>query len=291
MSIGMNTLCLRCLMKKHLDAADSLGDEKTAMAFSQELLKILAGTEEWESSSHISPAINDLYQKYFGLEQDRYVQEKRESNEFLMDKYPKICRLVDQAQDPVLAALQFAILGNYLDFSALAGQVSYEKLDEMLLDALKMELDLQTYQRFTGDLARGKKLLYITDNAGEIVFDRILAETIHNKYPHLDITFCVRGIPVHNDATREDAAFVGVPFPMIDNGNEIAGTEVSLLSPAAREAFENADIIIAKGMGNTETLYGCNHNVYYAFLIKCQRFVAYFGKPMLTPMLLSELVK
>ena len=291
MAIKMNTICLWCQMKKHIPEAEALGDADTAMAFSQELLRILAEATEKDTSSHISPAINDLYGKYFGLQQDRYVEEKKESNAFIMEKFDRIAALVETAEDPVLAGLQFAILGNYLDFSALQGQVSYEKLDEMLEDALKMELDRDTYRQLLSDLEKGQKVLYLTDNAGEIAFDRIFGEKIQKKFPHLQITFCVRGYPVHNDATREDAAFVGVPFKVIDSGSDLGGTDISLLGQEAKKALEEADVIIAKGMGNTETMYGCGYNVYYAFLVKCARLQQFFDKPLMTPMLVREPVK
>ena len=131
-------------------------------------------------------------------------------------------------------------------------------------------------------------MLYLPDNAGETGFDRIFAEEIAKKYPHMEITFCVRGDIANNDATREDAAAVGVPFPVIDNGNRIAGTQMDQLSCEAETAIKTADVIIAKGMANTETMFGCGFNVYYAFLIKCQRFVTDFGRPMFTPMLVRD---
>ena len=179
-------------------------------------------------------------------------------------------------------------MGNYIDFSALQGEVSFEKLEKMLESALEMELDKEVYAALCEDLAKGKKLLYLTDNAGEIGFDRIFAEEIHKAYPHLEITFCVRGGPAQNDATREDAAAVGIPFPVIDNGNCVAGTELSLLSPQAKQAMDTADVIISKGQGNAETLLGCGYPIYYAFLIKCVRFIERYQKPKLTPMLIKE---
>ena len=135
----------------------------------------------------------------------------------------------------------------------------------------------------------GKKHLYLTDNAGEIGFDRIFAEEIAKKYPQLEILFCVRGDVILNDATRADAAAVGIPFPVIDNGNRVPGTQLDLLSREAKEAMDTADVILAKGMANCETLHGCGYNVYYAFLVKCQRFVDRFKKPMLTHMLVKEI--
>ena len=82
---------------------------------------------------------------------------------------------------------------------------------------------------------------------------------------------------------------MGLPFPVIDNGNDVAGTVPELLSGEARQAMEEADVILSKGMGNVETLLGCGKNIYYAFLVKCQRFVNLMGKPLMTPMLLREL--
>ena len=118
--------------------------------------------------------------------------------------------------------------------------------------------------------------------------DRIFAQEIHKAYPHLEITFCVRGGLTVNDATREDAAFVGIPFPVIDNGNLVSGTQLDMLSVEAKEAMDTADVIISKGMANTETLYGSGYPIYYAFLVKCVRFVQQFGKPLMTPMLVRE---
>ena len=230
----------------------------------------------------------DLLHEMYGLPLDRFKQEKLESNRFVVERLDQIRQKVVSAPDPVFAGLQFAILGNYLDFGALAGQVSFEKLEDMLEQALDMELDQENYVSLCRDLEAGKNLLYLTDNAGEIGFDRIFAEEIAKRYPHIAITFCVRGGIAQNDATREDAAAVGIPFPVIDNGNRIAGTQMDQLSEEAENAIKSADVIIAKGMANTETMFGCGYNVYYAFLIKCQRFVTDFGRPMFTPMLVRD---
>ena len=134
----------------------------------------------------------------------------------------------------------------------------------------------------------GKTLLYLTDNAGEIGFDRVFAQQLKKRFPHLEITFCVRGGNAANDATREDAAAMGVEFPIIDNGSCIAGTIPELLGEEAKKAMESADVILSKGQANVETLYGTGYNIYYAFLIKCERFITLFNKPKLTPMLIRE---
>ena len=287
MAIPIDSLCLQCLLNKHLETARQL-DETKATGFAKELLAVLQEALECSSSAVVGSRVNKLYQKHFGLGQDRYVAEKKESNEFVKSRLEKIEALVENQKDPVFAALQFSILGNYLDYSALRGQVSLEKLDDMLAQALQMQLDMEVYESLCRDLSKGKKLLYITDNAGEIGFDRVLAQQIQKKYPQLQITFCVRGLPAHNDATREDAAFMEIPFKIVDTGNDIGGVDIPSLSAEAKAALDQANVVIAKGMGNTESMLGCQYNVYYAFLVKCLRFVAYFQKPMMTPMLLRE---
>ena len=171
-----------------------------------------------------------------------------------------------------------------------AGLISrFDGNHRMLEKARDIRVDQGTYEKLCADLEKGRKLLYLTDNAGEIGFDRIFAEQLQRKFSHLEITFCVRGGSAANDATRADAAAVGLPFPVIDNGNLVAGTVPEQLSDEARQAMEQADVILSKGMGNVETLLGCGKNIYYAFLVKCQRFVNLMERPLMTPLLLREL--
>lgn len=288
MSLSISAACLTCHFDRHMKKAQSLGDSETALAFGKALMRMYLDAPENVSSPWFSPKVAELFKTYYGLGDNQYEEEKKQANQFVMERFDQLQAMVDHAEDPVLAGLQFAILGNYLDFAALQGNVSFEKLEQMLEEALKMELDLQVCNDLKEDLSKGKKLLYLTDNAGEIGMDRIFAEAIQKAHPQLEITFCVRGGITVNDATREDAALVGIPFPVIDNGNLVSGTELSLLSEEAKAAIDSADVIISKGMANTETLYGSGYPIYYAFLVKCIRFVEEFGKPLMTPMLVKE---
>lgn len=288
MSIAIDTICLQCHMERNLQLARTLGTEEEAMAFAKDLMQMYLTAPEGISSPWFGPRTAELFHQHYGLPIDRYRQEKIDSNKFVLERLDLIRERVQEARDPVYAALQFSILGNYLDFSALRGQVSFEKLAEMLDAARDISLDEDTYRKFRQDLAQGKTLLVLTDNAGEIGFDRILAETIFEAFPNLAITFCVRGGITQNDATREDAAEMGIPFPVIDNGNLVPGTQLDQLGDEASQALHTSDVILAKGMANVETMFGCGLNVYYAFLIKCHRFVDRFGKPMFTPMFLRE---
>ena len=288
MSIAIDTACLECHLKRSLELVRPLGTEEQAMAFAKALMQLYQQVPDGAASPWFGPRMAKLLEEMYGLPADRMRQEKALSNRFVLERMPQIREKVFSAPDPVFAGLQFSILGNYLDFAALQGQVSLETLEEMLDKGLEMQLDPAVYARLCRDLETGRSLLYLTDNAGEIGFDRIFAEAIARKYPHLAITFCVRGGPTQNDATREDAALIGIPFPVIDNGNQVAGTQLDELGQEARQALETADVILAKGMGNTETMYGCGYNVYYAFLIKCQRFVKHFGHPMFPPLLVRD---
>ncbi len=288
MSVNLDAQCLLCHFQKNLNTARQHGTEEQAMEMARGLMRIYLDAPKNVGATWFGPATNQLFREIYGLPLDRFREEKQLSNDFVLSRMAQLRDVAQSAPDPVYAGLQLAILGNYIDFSALYGEVSFDKLDEMLASALEMELDQGCYRALCADLEAGRKLLYLTDNAGEIGFDRIFAEELHRRYPHLEITFCVRGEPTLNDATREDARAVGIPFAVIDNGNAIAGTQLDMLGEEARNALEEADVIIAKGQANAETLLDSGYNIYYAFLVKCVRFIQRFRKPKLTPMLVRE---
>ena len=288
MGIPMNSECYVCHLRRQTETARALAGNAAADAVARGLMEAYLSAPLDEGSPWFGPITTHLLEEYCGLQGDRFAQEKEDSNRFVITRLDAIRQRIQAAEDPVYAGLQYAILGNYIDFSALQGDVSFEKLDEMLDEAHNFHLDRDTYARFLQDLQQGKKLLYLTDNAGEIGFDRLFGEEIQKHFPHLSITFCVRGGPASNDATRVDAEAVGVPFQVIDNGTCIAGTVLSQLGEEAKQAMDEADVILAKGQANVEGLFGCGYPIYYAFLVKCTRFIQLFKKPKLTPMFLKE---
>lgn len=288
MAITMNSLCFECQLRKKLKLARSLGTDEQATVFARRMMQELVNAPKWMDSTEFGAMAEDLLREYYDVGPDRLKEEKEFSNRFAMDRRERIHGKVMQMDDPVYGALQYSVMGNYIDFSALQGEISFETLDEMLDKAPELYLDKAAYGKFCEDLEKGKKLLYLTDNAGEIAFDRIVAEEIHKKYPHVEITFCVRGKPAFNDALREDAEAVGIPFPVIDNGTAVGGTPIRVLGKEAKEALDTADVILAKGMGNVESMYGCGYNVYYAFLVKCDRLIQVFEKEKMTPMFFRE---
>ena len=272
-----------------MELAWKLGNEDQATQLMKALCKLFLDAPAGVSAPWYAPETARLLHEIYGLDLDRFKDEKIRSNAFVLARMEDIRQSVRSATDPVYAGLQHAILGNYIDLSALRGEVSFEQLDDMLHSAHNMQLSKDVYETFCRQLENGRKLLYITDNAGEIGFDRIFAEELQAKYPHLQIAFLVRGGPANNDAMLEDALEVGIPFLVIGNGNCIPGTQIDQLTDQAKKAMDEADVIISKGQGNVETLWGCGYNIYYAFLVKCQRFMDLFDKPKLTPMFLREL--
>ena len=289
MKMYMNTQCMLCHLERNVELARKLGTEEKATDFARELMRLYIAAPKEQTSPHFAEDTERLLRQYYHVAEDRYLQEKEESNRFILERMENMRAKIADQPDRVLAGLKFSILGNYIDFSALRGNVSFDTLEEMIASALEMELDERCYRKLREDLQGAKRLLYVTDNAGEIGFDRICAEMIASEYPQLEITFCVRGGPTMNDATRKDDVAVGIPFPVIDNGTCIPGTALDRVNEQTRRAFREADVILSKGMGNVETLLGCGHNVYYAFLVKCQRFVSRFQRPLMTPMLVREL--
>ena len=286
----LDSQCILCLLKRHADTAAKLGSEEQVTAFTRDLMRILCDGPVEMSAPFYTPDIAKLFTEHFGLADDRFTEEKELSNRFCMERLDRISGMVRSADDPLYAGLQGAILGNYIDFSALQGEVSFEKLDEMLDLLHTIEVDRDVFDKLRADLETGKELLYLTDNAGEIVFDRVWLEVIRDLFPNLAITVCVRGGPAQNDATIADAEEIGMPFRVIDNGTCISGTVLEKASDELRTAIERADVVISKGQANVETLLDTGHgyNIYYAFLVKCKRFIDRFGKEKLTPMLVRE---
>ena len=286
----LDSQCILCLLKRHSETAAKCGDEGQVTAFTRDLMHLICAGPVEMSAPFYTPGITKLFTEHFGLADDRFAEEKEISNRYALERFDRLTEMVRNAADPLYAGLQGAILGNYIDFSALQGEVSFEKLDAMLELLHTIEVDRETFEALRADLETGRELLYLTDNAGEIVFDRVFLEVIRDTFPNLSITVCVRGGPAQNDATRADAKAIGMPFRVIDNGTCISGTVLEKASDELKAAIERADVVISKGQANVETLLDTGHgyNIYYAFLVKCKRFIDRFGKEKLTPMLVRE---
>mgnify|MGYP001060237884 CR=1 FL=1 len=221
---------------------------------------------------------------------DSYQYPKKKYNRILMRQEEEIRQEIAGEKDPFLAGLQYAVTGNYIDFGAMS-EVKEEKLGELLSKRGEIRLSEEELEYLRADLANAKRLAYITDNAGEIVLDKIFLEVVKEFYPNLEVGVIVRGAPVLNDATYIDAKAVGLTeiASVIPNGTDVPGTPLDQVNETALTWIESADLCIAKGQGNFETLRGCGKNVYYLFLCKCELFVRKFRVGRFTPVLSNEI--
>ena len=154
MSIPMNYQCYLCHFNKHVDTARRYGTEAQVTAFARDLMELYLSAPKNTSLTWFGTGTNALYQKYFTLPEDRFLEEKELSNRFVIQRLDAIRSRVEQADDPVFAGLQYAILGNYIDFSALYGQVSFEMLDELLDKADTFAPQGDAYAQFCDALSK-----------------------------------------------------------------------------------------------------------------------------------------
>lgn len=220
---------------------------------------------------------------------DTYSNVKKMYNDILMKKENTLFDTVLNSDDMFLTGMRYAAIGNYIDFGAM-DNVDEKKLDELILKKDTIEFSNKELETIKKELSSAKKLLYITDNAGEIVLDKIFIKILKMIYTNLDITVMVRGMPALNDATLSDANDIGMGniAKLISNGTAIPGTVIDKLSKEAFHAIHEADLCIAKGQGNFETLRGSGLNIYYLFLCKCELFVQKFGVEKFTAVLQNE---
>ena len=280
--------CLSCMTKIHLDKYPKDVTEDEKVEYMQRVLKVLAEAPDRYGAPVIVRTINEIQDEMFGMKQD-YAEIKKHYNRVMMNHEEQVNGKLAVSEDPVKTGIQYAMIGNYIDFGARIN-VNEEQLTELLNDSDRFVIDEKQYGELTEDLSNAKKLVYLTDNCGEIVMDKLLIREIKKKYPDLKVTVLVRGEEVINDATMEDAIQVGMNeiAEVIPNGSDIAGTWLEEISEEAKAVIDKADVIISKGQGNFETLRKCGKNIYYIFLCKCDLFANTFQVPKLTGMLINE---
>ena len=196
---------------------------------------------------------------------------------------------INQSENPLKLAIQLAIVGNYIDCIAMP-TIDDKVLNRLLMQYREIKLDDKIYKLFTNDLANSRKVIYCTDNCGEIVLDKLLIKYLTLYYPQLEIQVIVRGEEIGNDASIEDAENISMQevAAFEGNGTTIAGTSLHLLSDELKKKFYKADMIISKGQGNYETLSGSGLNIYYLFLCKCNHLQKIFLAKFLDPIFSME---
>jgi uncharacterized protein with ATP-grasp and redox domains len=198
---------------------------------------------------------------------DPYRYAKRRADDLAMSFYPLMKDRVDYSDHPLQRASKLAIAGNAIDLGA---QSEYGDMNTIIEESSSCALNLDEYRLFKQSITDASSILYIGDNAGEIVFDRILIEEIL-KINSNKMVYVVREKPIINDATIEDAVRVGLDkvAKVISSGSEAPATILSQCSPAMKDMYNSADVIIAKGQGNYESLCDRSENIFFFFKVKC----------------------
>ncbi len=280
MKMKFHAECAACLMEANLRKAASVRDAALKMEYMREVCKIIAATDvALEAPPLVDAKIIRLRRELLGIEDD-YGAIKHSFNQLLLGLYDRLKAQVNTAEDPLRAAIQLSMAGNYIDFGVLK-DVDPNEVLRLLDEAAERRVDPGEYENLKRELAQpGGELVFIHDNCGEIVLDKLLIETIRRIYPNQAVVSLVRGTPVLNDATIDDAREVGLSevSEVVENGLEyVAGTELRLLPEAVRRRVDGAKLVIAKGQGNFETLTGCGLNVYFLFLSKCAGYTDWYG--------------
>ncbi len=280
--------CMQCLLKKYgnPDSYDLTNRQKTD--YFKDFLHLLSAAPPTMSSPELVEKITALQHSY-GIIPADYTKIKQTYNALLLSIEKTLYRRIEAAENPLHRAVQFAFLGNYIDFGAVS-DISETKVLELVENADNFSFNEAEFSYFQKELNHTKTLIFLTDNCGEIVMDKLLLCQLSKQYPHLSIEVVVRGRDVLNDATIEDARQIGLDslFPVISNGCGIAGTVLSRIDEAVRKKIESADMVIAKGMGNFETLKGCGKNIYYWFMCKCEKFCRMLELPLYHLAFLNE---
>ncbi|MFO7769633.1 MAG: ARMT1-like domain-containing protein [bacterium] len=195
---------------------------------------------------------------------DPYRHIKAKANRMMLDRYPELQDLVEASDDPFDTAMRLAVAGNAIDFAPRHQLDVMETIDRVLGTPLAIDHSEQLRE----ELASAATLLYVGDNAGEIVLDRLFLQQIAPPERY----FAVRGGPVINDAILEDARTVGMEGTagVITTGDDAPGAVLEGASEEFREAFETSEVVIAKGQGNLEALLDSDRDVYFLLITKCE---------------------
>lgn len=280
--------CKKCQIKRNMAKYPANASAEQIKRYQDEVQEIIKNSDGY-TTPQVSEKMNALRQEIFGSVMD-YTDIKKHYNQLMLDYFPYMEEKVDAAENHLKMAIQYAMVGNYIDFGALEN-VNERELKEKLDEAVNIQIDSLMLEAFGEDILHAKRLVYFTDNCGEIVTDKLLISALREINPNLYITVIVRGKPVLNDATLEDARDVHmeeVAHKVMGNGTGMPGNVIGAISKEAMDEVESADVLISKGQGNYEGLSGCGLNMYYFFLCKCEMFMRRFEVEQFTGIMTRE---
>ncbi|MDP8243307.1 MAG: ARMT1-like domain-containing protein [Candidatus Hinthialibacter antarcticus] len=238
----------------------------------QELNEKIDAFDPGHSPAQLSLTAIRAAQKYAGVE-DPFVEQKKQNNQLALSLEPDLRKRIEASEDRLRIACLLAACGNIIDLGPADSFDINATIEKVLSEGFQRD----EYNGFVAELDRihqrdaAPKVVYCCDNAGEIVFDRLLIEELQRAYPRLEITAVVRQKPVLNDATLEDARVVGLDqvTRVIDNGNDLLRTVMEFAGDELRGAFAQADVIISKGQANYETLSHQPELIFFILKAKC----------------------
>jgi damage-control phosphatase, subfamily I len=262
--------CIPCLIRQTIDAA-RLGTDKEDLQ-RQVVDRVMAHLQQMDytlSPPEIGKQIFKIIHELTGCE-DPYRDFKLRSNTFALNHYSAFKRQVYLSDDPVLLAAKLAVSGNPVDF---AGDADENLVEQMLYNTRLQKFAVDDYINFLEDITGVHNILYLADNAGEIVFDKLFIEVLQRFYPerNLNFTVVVRGAPIINDATREDARLINLDkvAQVVDNGDNSPATVLHRVSKEMKNLYRQAELVVSKGQGNWETLHEQKKLIYFLFKVRC----------------------
>ena len=267
--------CIPCFFKQALDAARIAGaSKKTQKRVLNELAKALTRFSLSSSPPQMGRVIYGLVGK-ITRKKDPYKKIKVKSNRLALGLYGKLKNKVSASSDRLLMALELAIAGNIIDYGVKNSLNVDKELKKILSEENKIikseKKELFSYPKFSSALKNAETILYLGDNAGEVVFDKVLIEEIRRLDRNKKIIYAVKEEPIINDALAEDAYACGIDeiAEIISSGLDSPGTILSLCSKDFLRIYRNADMVISKGQGNFEALSGAKRPIFFLFMAKC----------------------
>ncbi|MBN2270314.1 MAG: DUF89 family protein [Sedimentisphaerales bacterium] len=258
--------CIGCFVRQALDAArHATDDEQIHKEVLRRVLRMAGELDLSLSPPAIGQQIHRLIRELTGND-DPYRQAKCRFNNLALRLYPDLRKRIISSSSPLETAIRLAIAGNIIDLGVKTSILENE-IEGVIRDCLTADFDSLAVKAFGDAVSKAERVLYLADNAGEIVLDRLLIEQL----PVEKVTVAVKGSPVINDATMEDALLAGLPriVEVIDNGSDAPGTILETCSETFRGRFEDADLIVAKGQGNYETLSDVDKKIFFILKVKC----------------------
>jgi len=267
--------CIPCFFKQALEAARMAGaNKRTQKRILNKLAMVLPKFPLTSSPPEMGKVIYGLV-KSMTKKDDPYLRIKEKSNKLALSIYDKLKKKVSRSHDKLLMAVELAIAGNIIDYG-VKNSLNVDKELKRILEeedkTIKEENKAMfNYKNFKRVLGNAKSILYLADNAGETVFDRILIEEIKSLGKGKNIIYAVKEKPVINDALIEDALACGIDkmAKVISSGSDAPGTILSLCSKTFLRIYKEADMVISKGQGNFEALSTTKRQVFFLFMAKC----------------------